>query len=82
MNTEEHEGPEDYDPLRHEIVANCIECTCPRQEKLCSRTRHDFQRCSCGKVAVDGGTDYVRLIGEPHNYRSFFVYRDRRPETD
>lgn len=25
-----------------------------------STYRHDFKRCSCGKVAVDGGLDYIR----------------------
>jgi hypothetical protein len=24
--------------------------------------RHDFVRCECGKVAVDGGTHYLRRL--------------------
>lgn len=41
--------------------------------KLCgdtiySRARHDFHRCSCGKVAIDGGQDYTAVTGEPANY--------------
>lgn len=34
---------------------------CPRcGDKIYSRTRHDFHYCSCGKVFVDGGFDYLR----------------------
>lgn len=29
-----------------------------------SRTRHDFRRCSCGDVAIDGGFEYTRFIGD------------------
>ena len=28
-----------------------------------SAHRHDFVECSCGAVAVDGGTNYLRRIG-------------------
>jgi hypothetical protein len=27
-----------------------------------STHRHDFRSCKCGKVAVDGGTDYLRRV--------------------
>ena len=41
------------------IVKNCIKC------KKCgdiieSESRHDFKYCSCKRVAVDGGHDYLR----------------------
>lgn len=41
------------------ILTNKIKC------KYCgdiieSKYRHDFVRCKCGKVAVDGGHDYLR----------------------
>lgn len=26
-----------------------------------SKSRHDFQRCECGDVFVDGGSDYFRM---------------------
>lgn len=29
-----------------------------------SKTRHDFRYCSCGSVAVDGGQDYMRRVGQ------------------
>lgn len=28
-----------------------------------SKHRHDFVRCKCGSVAVDGGTDYLKRCG-------------------
>ena len=41
------------------IIKNCIKC------KYCgdvleSKSRHDYKQCSCGRVAIDGGRDYLR----------------------
>lgn len=41
------------------IQRNIAEC------RLCgdiveSTYRHDFVRCQCGEIFVDGGTDYIR----------------------
>jgi len=34
---------------------------CPRcQDIIFSTSRHHEQFCKCGKVSVDGGTDYLR----------------------
>ena len=30
-----------------------------------STHRWDLKWCECGKVAVDGGQDYLRRVGEP-----------------
>ena len=43
------------------IKVNRIKC------KFCgdiieSKHRHDFVECKCRKVAVDGGTDYLRRV--------------------
>ena len=32
------------------------------QDTIESKHRHDFVQCSCGKVAVDGGKDYLRRV--------------------
>lgn len=45
------------------ILVNKIKC------KKCgdvieSVTVHDFKSCKCGAVAVDGGHDYLRRVGE------------------
>lgn len=51
--------------IKTKIIKNCIKC------KICgdlieSKTRHDFNTCSCGGCSVDGGHDYLR--------RSFTYY--------
>ena len=36
--------------------ARCNHCG----DVLESEFRHDFKTCTCGKISVDGGKDYVR----------------------
>ena len=48
------------------ILSNQVRC------KKCGDTpwsghRHDFRRCKCGAIAVDGGMDYLRRVGEMHD---------------
>lgn len=57
----------------YRIVYNAIRC------KKCgdvieSKYRHDFRMCSCGAVAVDGGHDYQRLIGNREDYENLGRY--------
>ena len=41
------------------IIKNCIKCkSCG--DGLESKNRHDYKQCSCGRVAIDGGRDYLR----------------------
>ena len=45
--------------MRDVIVTNKAQC------KLCgdiieSLNRHDYKRCGCGEIAVDGGKSYLR----------------------
>lgn len=42
----------------------CIHC----REFLRSKNKHDFKKCSCGLVGVDGGSHYQRLLGDPEDY--------------
>jgi hypothetical protein len=44
------------------IISNKIQC------KKCgdiieSKTEHDFKYCSCQSVAVDGGKEYLKRLG-------------------
>lgn len=48
----------------HVITKNSAQCLLCN-DILESRHRHDFQRCKCGAVFVDGGKDYCRRGGEP-----------------
>jgi DNA-directed RNA polymerase subunit N (RpoN/RPB10) len=45
------------------IKANRIRCL-KCKEIIESKYRHDFRRCSCGAVAVDGGHDYLKRVGD------------------
>ena len=36
--------------------ARCLDCG----DEIVSTHRHDFRRCSCGRLAVDGGHAYRR----------------------
>lgn len=48
-----------------QITRNRAQCnTC--KEIVESKTRHDFVTCSCGKLSVDGGTDYLKRSGGPY----------------
>lgn len=49
------------------ILANKVQC------KKCgdiieSKTRHDFKWCKCKSVAVDGGHDYLRRVGNREDW--------------
>lgn len=41
--------------------ARCLKC----HDLIESTHTHDFRWCSCKAMAVDGGHDYVRRIGDP-----------------
>lgn len=39
-----------------------ITVTCPScGDEIYSRARHDFNRCKCGSIHIDGGFDYVKV---------------------
>ena len=44
--------------LKNSII--CNHC----KEEIESKHRHDFVTCKCGKVSVDGGKDYNRILFE------------------
>lgn len=46
-----------HDPTRPTI--KCLRCS----DVIQSAHVHDFVWCSCKSIAVDGGGDYTRLIG-------------------
>ncbi len=33
-----------------------------------SMHRHDFKRCNCEAIAIDGGSDYIKCVGNPENF--------------
>jgi hypothetical protein len=43
--------------------AQCKKCL----DIIESRHTHDFVWCKCGSIAVDGGKDYLRRVGDLKN---------------
>lgn len=41
------------------LVQNQVKCLAC-EDVIWSAHRHDYKTCKCGKVSVDGGTDYLR----------------------
>ncbi len=44
----------------------CLNCG----DVIYSRSRHDFHWCSCKSCAVDGGFDYLKIVGNKENWES------------
>ena len=62
------------------IMVNEIRC------KKCgdvieSKSVHDFKFCKCESVAVDGGHNYLRRLGEPENWDDLSEYEVIEDET-
>ena len=52
----------------------CLECG----DTPYSAHRHDFKYCKCGAVAVDGGMDYLRRVGELSSIYDMSVVIDQK----
>ena len=42
----------------------CAKCC----DVIQSRARHDFVSCNCGAIAIDGGADYTKCVGNPEDF--------------
>lgn len=54
-----------YKILRN--MAQCKKC----DDVIESKYRHDFVKCKCGEIFVDGGKDYFRRGSESSDFRHF-----------
>lgn len=54
------------------IVCNKVKCL-KCGDIIESKHRHDFVRCSCGNIAVDGGKDYLKRSGKLDGYEELSV---------
>jgi hypothetical protein len=45
-------------------------------------SRHDFKFCKCGAVAVDGGKDYLRRVGNKDDYEELIEYEGRDDDEE
>ena len=59
------------------IIKNSIKC------KFCgdiiiSEHRHDFKCCSCGRVAIDGGHDYLKrsFTNDSNDYEELSIIQE------
>ena len=41
-----------------------------------SKTTNDLKRCSCGAVAVDGGKEYLKRIGNDEDYEELSIIKN------
>ena len=48
--------------MKKALIQNELECT-KCGDIIYSEYRHDFKYCKCGSVAVDGGMNYIRRVG-------------------
>jgi hypothetical protein len=54
------------------ILSNQARC------RVCGDTpysthRHHYSECECGAIAVDGGMDYIRRVGDPKDYEDMSI---------
>ena len=49
--------------------ARCLKCG----DEPFSRHRHDYASCKCGAIFADGGMDYIRRGGDPHDMTSMDI---------
>lgn len=49
------------------IMKNAVKCKV-YGSYIRINTEYDYIPCACGAIAVDGGPEYVRIIGDPNNW--------------
>ena len=50
--------------------AKCKKCN----DIIESKETNDFKRCKCGAIAVDGGLDYIKRIGNQEDIEELSEY--------
>lgn len=58
--------------MRYRITKNAIRCN-KCGEVIESVHVHDFKWCSCKSVAVDGGHEYLRRVGNPNDFTDISI---------
>lgn len=53
---------DDAKEMREQLTRNAWQCS-ECNDIVESKSVHDFRKCSCGALAVDGGLEYSRLLG-------------------
>lgn len=55
--------------------------------KLCgdilnTNTNHEMRSCTCGALSVDGGHDYVRVIGNEEEFEVVIAKKEQSSQED
>ena len=59
---------------KEEIISNKSKCKKCR-DVIESKNINDCKRCSCVSVAVDGGKDYLKRIGNEEDYEELSIIK-------
>ena len=57
---------------KEEIISNKIKCK-KYGDIIESKSKNDYKKYSCGAVAVDGGKDYLKRIGNEEDYEELSI---------
>ena len=57
------------------ILVNKIQCNMCG-DVIESTSVHDFKRCKCGAVAVDGGHEYMKRCGNPEDINELSIFEE------
>lgn len=57
------------------IISNKIKCK-KCEDIIESKNTNDYKRCSCGAIAIDGGKDYLKRIGNEKDYEELSEIKD------
>ena len=63
-----------------QILVNQLQCNSCK-DIITSYHTHDFKYCKCGKIAVDGGREYLRRVGELTGYTDLSMMDDGKHST-
>ena len=59
-------------------AARCKKCG----DTIASEHRHDFKWCKCKAIAVDGGHDYIRRVGDLDSIEELSKYEPGQVVTN
>ena len=59
---------------KEEIISNKIKCK-KSGYIIESKSTNDYKKCSCGALAVDGGRDYLKRIGNEEDYEELSIIK-------
>ena len=68
------------DISNNKILVNKIQCN-KCKDIIESKNVHDFKWCSCKSIAVDGGLEYLRRVGNLEDIIELSEFKNKQEET-